>query len=155
MPFYDYIYGTVDKSTDSLYETSLQKPEESPDVVHLTHLTTPQSIYHIRLGFASFASRPLTSKWYLWLMWPVILCSMIIARICGRTFVVERNTFHKLKLQSWVVPRYTLHVRKKVTVFILPIEMTRLITYYFLIFFYYFLLLVCFKITTRRYEQID
>lgn len=109
MPLYDYIYGTMDKSTDSLYETSLKRPEDVPDVVHLTHLTTPQSIYHLRLGFASIASKPLTSKWYLWLMWPVTLWSMIMTWLYGKTFIVERNTFQKLKLQSWALPRFTLH----------------------------------------------
>ncbi|KAL9234328.1 hypothetical protein vseg_009211 [Gypsophila vaccaria] len=108
MPFYDYIYGTMDKSTDKLHETSLKKPKDVPDVVHLTHLTTPQSIYHIRLGFASLASKPLTSKWYLWIMWPVTLWSMIVTWIYGRTFIVERNTFEKIKSQSWVLPRYSI-----------------------------------------------
>ncbi|KAJ8438487.1 hypothetical protein Cgig2_008974 [Carnegiea gigantea] len=109
MPFYDCIYGTMDKSTESLYETSLQRPGDTPDVVHLTHLTTPQSIYHLRLGFASIASEPLTSKWYLFVMWPVTLWSMIMAWVYGQTFVIERNTFQKLKLQTWAIPRYTIH----------------------------------------------
>ncbi|KMS99858.1 hypothetical protein BVRB_1g017100 [Beta vulgaris subsp. vulgaris] len=109
MPFYDYIYGTMDKSTDTLYETSLKKPEDIPDVVHLTHLTTPQSVYHLRLGFAELASKPLTTKWYLWLMWPLTLWSMILTWINGRTFINERNTFKKLKAQSWVVPRFKIH----------------------------------------------
>ncbi|KAJ4832148.1 hypothetical protein Tsubulata_015984 [Turnera subulata] len=74
MPVYDYIYNTVDKSSDTLHETSLRRPEEAPDVVYLTHLTTPESIYHLQLGFASLASKPHTdSKWYMWLMWPVTL----------------------------------------------------------------------------------
>ncbi|THG10422.1 hypothetical protein TEA_025193 [Camellia sinensis var. sinensis] len=77
MPIYDYIYGTVDFSTDSLYEASLARQEELPNVVHLTHLTTPDSIYHIRLGFAYLASKPHTSKWYLWLMWPVTFWTMM------------------------------------------------------------------------------
>ncbi|XP_021756466.1 protein ECERIFERUM 1-like isoform X1 [Chenopodium quinoa] len=111
MPFYDYIYGTMDKSTDTLYETSLKKPEDVPEAVHLTHLTTPESVYHLRLGFAGLASNPLTSKWYLWLMWPVTLCSMISAWIYGRTFIIERNTFKKIKAQSWAVPRYRIHYR--------------------------------------------
>ena len=64
MPIYDYIYGTV----DVLYEKSLIRPEELPHVFHLTHLVTPQSIYHLRLGFASLASKPYTSKWYVWTM---------------------------------------------------------------------------------------
>ncbi|KAI8545548.1 hypothetical protein RHMOL_Rhmol07G0048100 [Rhododendron molle] len=108
MPFYDYVYGTMDKSTNSLYEKSLEREEESASVVHLTHLTTPESIYHLPIGFASFASKPQKSKWYLWLMWPVTFWSMFMTCIHGRTFVVERNAFEKLKLQSWAIPRYTI-----------------------------------------------
>ncbi|KAH7525284.1 hypothetical protein FEM48_Zijuj06G0208600 [Ziziphus jujuba var. spinosa] len=107
MPIYDYIYGTMDKSSDSLYETSLKREEEVPDVVHLTHLTTPESIYHLRLGFASLASKPHTSSiWYLWLMWPVTMWTMMLAWIYGRTFVVERHRFDKLRLQTWSIPKY-------------------------------------------------
>ncbi|KAI8027491.1 Very-long-chain aldehyde decarbonylase CER1 [Camellia lanceoleosa] len=108
MPIYDHIYDTLDKSTDTLYEISLRRPEDSPDAVHLTHLTTPESIYHLRLGFASLASRPQASKWYLWVMWPVTFWSMIVTRIYGRTFVVERNIFGNLKLQTWAIPKYNI-----------------------------------------------
>ncbi|KAE8686353.1 Protein CER1-like 1 [Hibiscus syriacus] len=108
MPIYDYMYGTMDKTSDSLYELSLKRKEESPNVVHLTHLITPESIYHLRLGFASFASRPYSPVWYLWLLWPVTLWSMMLTWIYGRTFVVERNRFDKLKLQTWCIPKYTL-----------------------------------------------
>ncbi|XP_073039096.1 very-long-chain aldehyde decarbonylase CER1-like [Primulina eburnea] len=108
MPLYDYIYGTMDKSSDTLYETSLERKEETPDVVYLTHLTTPESIYYLRLGFAYLASEPHKSKWYLRLMWPVTLWSMMIARIYGRSFIVERNIFNSLKLQTWAIPKYTV-----------------------------------------------
>ncbi|KAB1222656.1 Protein ECERIFERUM 1 [Morella rubra] len=109
MPLYDYIYGTMDKSTDELYETSLKREAESSlDVVHLTHLTTPESIYHLRLGFASLASRPLTSNWYLWLIWPVTLWSMMVTWLYGRTFVVERHRYSKLRLQTWAIPKYSI-----------------------------------------------
>ncbi|XP_057498962.1 LOW QUALITY PROTEIN: very-long-chain aldehyde decarbonylase CER1-like [Actinidia eriantha] len=108
MPIYDYIYGTMDNSTDALYETSLRRPEESPDVVHLTHLTTPESIYHMRLGFASLASTPYTSKWYLWVLWPWTFWSVMVTWIYGRTFVVERNVLGNLKLQTWAIPKYNI-----------------------------------------------
>ena len=112
MPFYDYIYGTMDQSTDTLYENSLKRAEESPNVVHLTHLTTPESIYHLRLGFASLASKPLSTShnWYMRLMWPMTLWSMMVTWFCGRSFVVERNVFKKLKLQTWAIPRYSIQV---------------------------------------------
>ncbi|XP_042028633.1 very-long-chain aldehyde decarbonylase CER1-like [Salvia splendens] len=108
MPFYDYVYGTMDKSSDTLYESSLVRKEEVPDLVHLTHLTTPESIYHLRVGFASLASEPHKSRWYLWLMWPVTVWSMMLTWIYGRTFVVERNVFKSLKLQTWAVPKYSI-----------------------------------------------
>ncbi|XP_071718446.1 very-long-chain aldehyde decarbonylase CER1-like [Rutidosis leptorrhynchoides] len=112
MPFYDYIYGTMDKSTDTLYENSLRRKEESPNVVHLTHLTTPESIYHNRLGFASLAAKPHTSsKWYLWILWPVTVWSMLITLLYGKTFVVERNVFKNLKLQTWAIPKYKIQYR--------------------------------------------
>uniref|UniRef100_A0A3Q7FLL6 Uncharacterized protein n=1 Tax=Solanum lycopersicum TaxID=4081 RepID=A0A3Q7FLL6_SOLLC len=112
MPIYDYIYGTLDKSSDTLYEKSLERQGKSPDVVHLTHLTTPESIYHLRLGFASFASQPYTSKWYFWLMWPVTLWSMMVTWIYGHTFTVERNVFNNLNLQTWAIPKYRVQDEK-------------------------------------------
>ncbi|XP_057981122.1 very-long-chain aldehyde decarbonylase CER1-like [Malania oleifera] len=109
MPIYDYIYGTMDKTSEKLYERSLKRQEESPNVVHLTHLTTLDSIYHLRLGLASLASHPHTpNKWYMWAMWPLTCWSTMLTWIYGRTFVIERNHFKKLNLQTWVIPKYTI-----------------------------------------------
>ncbi|XP_061370528.1 very-long-chain aldehyde decarbonylase CER1-like [Gastrolobium bilobum] len=113
MPFYDYIFGTMDKTTDTTYEISLKKEEGSPNVVHLTHLTTPESIYHLRLGFASLASRPQSSTWYLYLMWPFTLWSALVTWFYGQTFVLERNAFQMLNLQSWVIPRFHVQYLSK------------------------------------------
>lgn len=111
MPMYDYIYGTVDTSTDATYEACLKRPEETIDVVHLTHLTTLDSIYHLRLGFASLASNPQTSKWYHPLMLPFTMSSMLMTWIIGRAFVLESNTFNDLKLQLWLIPKFKTQVR--------------------------------------------
>lgn len=96
MPFYDYIYGTMDKSSETLYKTSLEKGEELPNVVHLTHLTKPDLVYHLRFGLASMASQPYTSKWYLRMLWPLTWWSAVITCISGRTFVLESNKFQNL-----------------------------------------------------------
>ncbi|XP_030966347.1 very-long-chain aldehyde decarbonylase CER1-like isoform X2 [Quercus lobata] len=103
-----YTPSTMDKSTDELYEISLKREAELPDVVHLTHLTTPESIYHLRLGFASLASKPYTSKWYFSLIWPMTLWSMMLNWLYGRTFIAERHRFNKLRIQSWVIPKYKI-----------------------------------------------
>ncbi|CAL5193348.1 unnamed protein product [Lathyrus oleraceus] len=106
MPIYDYIYGTVDKTTDATYESCLKRPKDSPDVVHLTHLTSFDSVYQLRLGFSSFASNPHKSKWYVHLMWPFTMLSMLMTWIFGRAIVLESNTFNDLKLQCWLIPRF-------------------------------------------------
>lgn len=102
----------MDKASDELHETSLKRKEETPNVVHLTHFTTPESIYHLRIGFAYLAAKPYTSKWYLWLMWPVTAWSMLLTWVYGRTFIVERNRFDdKLNLQTWALPKYSVQVK--------------------------------------------
>ncbi|RHN60529.1 putative aldehyde oxygenase (deformylating) [Medicago truncatula] len=114
MPIYDHIYGTVDTSSDATYEACSKRQEESPDVVHLTHLTTLDSIFQLRLGLASLASNPQTSKWYLNLMWPFTMCSMLLTWISGSAFVLESNSFKDLKLQCWLIPRFkTQYFSKK------------------------------------------
>lgn len=110
MPFYDYIYGTMDKNSDSLYETSLKGKEETPDVVHITHPTTLQSIYYLRLGFASLASQPYHSKWYMIVMWPVTWMSMLLSWLVSSAITVERSILKKLHTQTWVIPRFTFQV---------------------------------------------
>ncbi|KAI5016423.1 hypothetical protein ZWY2020_006274 [Hordeum vulgare] len=109
MPLYDYIYNTMDKSSDKLHEKSLDNKQEAIDVVHLTHLTSLQSIYHMRPGFAEFASKPYASKWYMRIMWPLSWLSMVLTWVYGSWFTVERNVMEKLRIQSWAIPRYNFH----------------------------------------------
>nr|XP_019067284.1 protein CER1-like 2 [Solanum lycopersicum] len=110
MPMYDYIYGTTDECSDSLYETSLEKEEEKPDAIHLTHLTSLDSIYHLRLGFASLSSHPLSSRCYLFLMKPfALILSFILRSFSFQTFVVERNRFRDLTLHSHLLPKFSSH----------------------------------------------
>ncbi|KAG6499457.1 hypothetical protein ZIOFF_039245 [Zingiber officinale] len=105
MPFYDYVYGTVDKSSDLLYESALEGKEEQPDVVHLTHLTSFLSIYHLRVGFASLASKPYDPKTPIFSLWPLAWISIIFMWI-NDSFTVERNSFEKVKMQTWALPRF-------------------------------------------------
>ncbi|KAJ0966529.1 hypothetical protein J5N97_023446 [Dioscorea zingiberensis] len=112
MPFYDYIYGTMDKSSDDLYERSLRGKEVvAPHVIHLTHLTGLQSIYHLRFGFASLASTPFApiSKWCSSILWPLTFTlSMVLTKFCeSSTLTLERNKLKKLHLETWLIPRYS------------------------------------------------
>lgn len=109
MPIYDYIYGTMDKSTNELYEKSLNPIDriEEPQVVHLTHLTTLQSIYHVPFGFSTTASRPFSSNYYTWILWPLTYAAMLLTWICGSALVLEKNKLGKVKMQTWMIPRYS------------------------------------------------
>ncbi|CAF1868320.1 unnamed protein product [Brassica oleracea] len=114
MPMYDYIYGTNDKCSDSLYETSLGQDEEKPDAIYLTHLTSLDSIYHLRLGFASLSSHPLSSRCYLFLMRPfTIILSFILSFLSFRSFAFERNRFRDLTLHSHLVPKFSSHFKSQ------------------------------------------
>lgn len=113
MPIYDYIYNTVDKSSDILYTNSLKRPQESPNVVHLTHLTTLDSIYHLPFVFASLASRPqlLNSTWHLWVICPLTWTWYKISTwFHAHKFTADRILFDKVASQAWVIPRYNRHV---------------------------------------------
>ncbi|CAN8310769.1 unnamed protein product [Cochlearia groenlandica] len=118
MPIYDYIYGTTDQWSESLYERSLGRKEESPEVIHLTHLTTLDSIYQMRLGFPSLSSRPLWSRspWYLtFFMWPfTLLFSFFLTSIfSSRTFVFERNRLRNLTIHSHLLPKFSFHYKSQ------------------------------------------
>ncbi|KAJ4903811.1 Protein CER1-like 2 [Raphanus sativus] len=114
MPMYDYIYGTNDKCSDSLYETSLEQDEEKPDAIYLTHLTSLDSIYHLRLGFASLSSHPLSSRCYLFLMRPfTLILSFILTFLSFRTFAFERNRFRDLTLHSHLLPKFSSHYKSQ------------------------------------------
>ena len=108
MPFYDYMYNTMDESSDTLHKNSLEDLPKKVDVVHLTHLTSLLSIFHIRPGFAEYASNPYTFKWYLL---PVSWLSMVLTWMYGSSFTIERSVMKKLTTQSWAIPRYSFQVR--------------------------------------------
>lgn len=107
MPFYDYIYGTMDRATDELYEASLKGKENTLDVVHITHPTTLSSLYYNRLGFAALASKPYRYRWYMTMLWPLTCAlSMLMTWTMGSAFTIERNRLKKLEMQTWMIPRY-------------------------------------------------
>ncbi|CAM0901568.1 unnamed protein product [Alopecurus aequalis] len=107
MPLYDYIYNTMDMSSDTLHKNSLKDVPEKVDVVHLTHLTSMQSIFHIRPGFAGYASKRYTFKWYLMTISPISWLSVALTWMYGKSFTIERSVMKKLTMQSWAIPRYS------------------------------------------------
>jgi len=85
--------------------------KEKVDFVYLTHMTSLLSFFHLRFGFASFAAKPFSHQWYLWILWPISNAVMLLLWIFGRTFTVEKNRLDHVNIQTWVLPRYIFQVR--------------------------------------------
>ncbi|EEC73226.1 hypothetical protein OsI_07314 [Oryza sativa Indica Group] len=118
MPFYDYIYNTMDKSSSTLYESMLKiSKEKCLDVVHLTHLTDHQSIYHLRPGFSMFAARGYNqSNWsMITILSPLSwLIAMLTWAFSSSPFAVDTSVIDKkLNMQTWAIPRYSFHYHLK------------------------------------------
>ncbi|KAG9440235.1 hypothetical protein H6P81_020400 [Aristolochia fimbriata] len=110
MPLYDYLYGTVDKSSDALYEKSLKGKKEILQVVYLTHPTSMDSIYHLRLGLAFLASKPFRKNyWYLLIIKPLTYLFVILTWVFGSTFIMESIKLDKLRIETWALPRFSFH----------------------------------------------
>lgn len=101
----------MDKSTDELYEKSLKAEEETADVVHLTHLTTLQSVHHLPFGFSGMASKPFALNYYAWWMWPLTYGAAFLTWLSDSAIVLERHNIEKLAVQTWLIPRYSFQVR--------------------------------------------
>ncbi|MCO5571120.1 hypothetical protein L7F22_024852 [Adiantum nelumboides] len=108
MPIYDYIYGTVDSTSDSLHQIVRKGHETKVDCVYLTHATDVLSIFHLQFGFQSFAAQPYSEKWPMWIMWPIAVPLMLLAWLCAKPFVGATHFVGgKLELQTWVIPRFS------------------------------------------------
>ncbi|KAI5080771.1 hypothetical protein GOP47_0003954 [Adiantum capillus-veneris] len=118
MPLYDYLYGTVDASSDSLHkDVRLRGSHKAKvDCVYLTHATDLLSIFHLQFGFQTFAAQPYAKKWYMWIVWPLALPLMLLAWLFAKPFVGATHFIgNKLELQSWVIPRFSFqyHLRSE------------------------------------------
>ncbi|KAI5064304.1 hypothetical protein GOP47_0020974 [Adiantum capillus-veneris] len=108
MPMYDYIYGTMDSTSESLYRIVRKGHEKKVHCVYLTHATDLLSVFHLQFGFQTFAAQPYSKKWYMWIMWPIALPLMLLAWLFGKPFVGATHFIgSKLELQTWVIPRFS------------------------------------------------
>ncbi|KAJ7562834.1 hypothetical protein O6H91_03G085900 [Diphasiastrum complanatum] len=120
MPIYDYLGGTVNKRTRSLY-LSLRKGNKNavPDFVFLAHMIDIMSCLHVSFVDRTLASVPFAPRWFLWLQWPFVLPFICALWIWGRTFVAYEYMLRGLHAQTWVVPRCGFH-------YFLPFEKERI-----------------------------
>eukprot|EP00249_Psilotum_nudum_P028849 c38812_g1_i1 orf=404-2272(+) len=106
MPLYDYMYGTAESTSDSLYYSIRKGREEHVNCVYLTHVTELFSIFHFQFGFRSFAANPYAAKWYIWLLWPLAIPFMLLSWLFAQPFVADNCRLGTLEMQSWAIPRY-------------------------------------------------
>ena len=110
MPIYDYMYGTVDKNSDKLYEeSSAGRVVKAPDMVFLAHGTEILSVFHLGCMSRSFSSRPYLKKWTTWLLYPLALLLIVVLPFLRAPFTTARNKLRGLTTETWCMPRYAIH----------------------------------------------
>jgi sterol desaturase/sphingolipid hydroxylase (fatty acid hydroxylase superfamily) len=111
MPIYDHMFGTVHKTSDSLYEKAISGqavPKSTPDVVFVGHGTNLVSLFHLPFMFRSFSSRPFEPNWWLAPLWPFCVMVMFIMRAFGKVFVSDKHRLRHLKMETWVTPAWAI-----------------------------------------------
>ena len=109
MPLYDYVYGTVDKSSHELYMRAINgesAPNKAPDVVFMAHGTELLSLFHLPFALRSFSSRPFKSTWWLQPFLPLCLPIVAALRLMGKTFVADKHRLLHLNCSTWVTPAW-------------------------------------------------
>jgi hypothetical protein len=112
MPIYDHMFGTVDKSSDSLYEkaiTGQSAPNKAPDVVFIGHGTHLVSLLHLPFMLRSFSSHPFSPDWWLAPLWPLCFLIAIGVRLFGTSvFTHDKHRLRHLRLATWVTPAWAI-----------------------------------------------
>lgn len=106
-------------SHDSVYVAGRT---DKPDFVFLAHGTELLSTFHLPFGIASFAAHPYAPKWYLWPLWPLTVPVLLLLWLFGQPFAADKHTLGRLRMQTWVIPRFGFQVgclRRNFSVFVL------------------------------------
>ena len=112
MPIYDYAYGTMDKSSEELYDKAIEgkaSPKTTPDVVFMAHGTELLSMFHLPFAFRSFSSRPFTTdSWMLKMLWPLTLPAVAALRFLPgvKAFVSDKHRLKNMNIETWVTPAW-------------------------------------------------
>jgi len=129
MPIYDYAYGTMDKSSEELYDKAMKgeaAPKQTPDVVFMAHGTELLSMFHLPFVFRSFSSRPFnTDSILLKLLWPLTIPAVVLLRFMPgvKAFVSDKHRLKNMNIETWVTPAWGFqffiksefnHINKKI-----------------------------------------
>lgn len=107
MPLFDYLGGTVDPKTESLY-AELRKGRllKVPDFVFLAHCIDVLSSLQVSFCCRTMAAHPYKCHWFIWWTWPITVFFLMIFWYWGQTFTAMTIYVNKLKCTSWVIPKH-------------------------------------------------
>jgi len=111
MPFYDYVYGTMDRKSDTLHESSwkgVRAADEKADVEFLAHGTELLSVFHLPFMGRDFSSRPFKASWKLYPLYPLAFAIFLVLRVFGKTFTAMKHRLGKTRLHVKVIPSWGL-----------------------------------------------
>ena len=110
MPLYDYIYGTVDPASDSLYLEARAGAAAGAaltavaDTVFLGHGTELLSFFHLPFMFRGLAAHPYYAPLYMYALWPLTLPLVLVTMLFGRPFTADKHSLGRLRIETWCTP---------------------------------------------------
>ncbi|KAH9298094.1 hypothetical protein KI387_029776, partial [Taxus chinensis] len=107
MPVYDYVGGTVNPNSWVLHRGQVVEKVAVPQYVFLAHVVDMRlSSLHVPFVFRSFASKPLSTRWFLMPMWPFTFPVMLAMWAWAKPFVHTSYVLRARLHQTWVIPRF-------------------------------------------------
>jgi len=105
------MYGTLDpKSWDLFNKAASGKavPHGPPETVFLAHGTELLSVFHLPFMSRGFAARPFEPSRWMYILWPLALPLLLLARFFGRVFVADKHRLGTMKIETWVTPAWAI-----------------------------------------------
>eukprot|EP00253_Pinus_taeda_P001261 PITA_01261 len=111
MPLYDYLGGTLNQEAFILHFNMRCKGQDrrAPDLVFLCHGVDFTSVIHVPYYWRTFAARPCSSQWYVWIFMPFIWLGFPLwGWRWATSHVISKYTIGEFNQETWVLPRLAL-----------------------------------------------
>jgi len=111
MPLYDWMYGTLDPNSWTLFEKAsagVAVPHKAPNTVFLAHGTELLSVFHLPFMSRTFAAHPFKTHWLMYCVWPLTLPMLLVLRLVGQVFIADKHRLGHLNIQTWVTPAFAI-----------------------------------------------
>eukprot|EP00931_Biecheleriopsis_adriatica_P065680 TRINITY_DN40174_c0_g1_i1.p1 TRINITY_DN40174_c0_g1~~TRINITY_DN40174_c0_g1_i1.p1 ORF type:complete len:582 (+),score=90.65 TRINITY_DN40174_c0_g1_i1:51-1748(+) len=103
-PFWDYLFGTVHKTTEQLHGQVLSQEPRKLDAVFLGHGHGMHSMLHLPWLSPFLASHQHEQRWWMVLLQPLTFVWVLICRYILQTSCVQRYQYRGTQCATWCLP---------------------------------------------------